>query len=186
MSELSGRKQKKSHENTGSSNNGDHSDRSAAEPSPPVLRARKKRNESKDRRKTLLEDNLAPSGADKKTSVQSVPIPVDIPPLPSGKTLLDISLSIQVDDLFELLFSESGFYKKWLFVRISFLRLTQNMTIPSPQDPRHQVDTKNLSSSKWIKNETTGLLERDLTYDRFQDFVITTATIKVSQKQVRD
>ena len=60
------------------------------------------------------------------------------------------------------------------------------MTIPSPQDPRHQVDTKNLSSSKWIKNETTGLLERDLTYDRFQDFVITTATIKVSQKQVRD
>ena len=52
------------------------------------------------------------------------------------------------------------------------------------QDPRRQVDTKNLSATDWRKNETSGLLERDLTYDRFQDFVITSATIKVSQKHV--
>ena len=52
------------------------------------------------------------------------------------------------------------------------------------QDPRRQVDTKNLSATDWRKNEISGLLERDLTYDRFQDFVITSATIKVSQKHV--
>ena len=54
------------------------------------------------------------------------------------------------------------------------------------QDPRRQVDTKNLSTTDWTRNETTGLMERDLTYDRFQDFVITTATIKVSQKHVSE
>ena len=52
------------------------------------------------------------------------------------------------------------------------------------QDPRRQVDTKNLVATDWRKNETSGLLERDLTYDRFQDFVITSATIKVTQKHV--
>ena len=53
------------------------------------------------------------------------------------------------------------------------------------KDPRRQVDTKNLSTTDWIHNVTTEMKERDLTYDRFQDFVITSATIKVTQKHVR-
>ena len=52
------------------------------------------------------------------------------------------------------------------------------------QDPRRQVDTKNLSTTDWSRNEITGLLERDVYYERFQDFVITSATIKVTQKHV--
>jgi len=194
MAELSTKRQKDkksfilSNDNTGSSNNGDHSDRSITEHSPPLLRVRRKNTESKDRRRT---QEIQPKENEKVKAIQtaarsrkSSPIvlpdqelltvprlapttPVEVPPLPSGRTLLDIETTMDIDQLFTQLFTDCQWYRDWLF------------------DPRRQVDTKNLSATDWKKNETSGLLERDLTYDRFQDFVITSATIKVSQKHTQ-
>lgn len=186
MAELSSRRQKDrksyglSNDNTGSSNNGDHSDRSLTEHSPPVLRVRRKNTESKDRRRTELKLDPKESDKPKVKSRKSSPLvppdpellvvpptPVPVPPLPSGRTLLDIPVSLDIEQLFTQLFTDCQFYRDWLF------------------DPRRQVDTKNLSATDWRKNEISGLLERDLTYDRFQDFVITSATIKVTQKHTQ-
>lgn len=188
MAELNSRRRKErlSNDNTGSSNNGDHSDRSNTEhsPPPPLLRVRRKtvNTENKERRRT--ESQNVPKESEKPKSRKLSPLvpfdqelpalapapasqPVEVPPLPSGRNLLDIAVSLNIDQLFGLLFTDCQFYRNWLF------------------DPRRQVDTKNLSATAWSQNETTGLLERDLTYDRFQDFVITSATIKVSQKHTQ-
>ena len=42
--------------------------------------------------------------------------PENLPPLPEGKTMIDIDLNISVDKAYELFFTESDFYKNWLFV----------------------------------------------------------------------
>ena len=47
--------------------------------------------------------------------------PEDVPSLPDGRTLLDIDLNISVDKAFELFFTESDFYRNWLFVSNNFL-----------------------------------------------------------------
>lgn len=49
--------------------------------------------------------------------------PENVPPLPDGRTLLDIDLNISVDKAFELFFTESDFYRNWLFVSNNFLLL---------------------------------------------------------------
>ena len=205
MAELSYRRHKDkkslalSNDNTGSSNNGDHSDRSVNEHSPPVLRAR--RAKSRDKRRT---QELKQSENDKLKVLEPVPRPrsrksspapqpdqqvpvlpsapvLEAPPLPSGRTMLEVETSLDIDQLFSNIFSDCKFYRDWLFVsKLVMARSIHNLF----QDPRRQVDTKNLSTTNWSRNETSGLLERDVFYERFQDFVITSATIKVTQKHV--
>ena len=51
------------------------------------------------------------------------------------------------------------------------------------QDPRRPGDPKNLKTSAWRAGEG-GLNERDVTYELFQDFIITKALINVTVKQV--
>ena len=46
--------------------------------------------------------------------------PEGLPPLPEGKTTIDIDLNISVDKAYELFFTESDFYKNWLFVSFFF------------------------------------------------------------------
>jgi len=191
MAELSYRKHKDkkslvlSNDNTGSSNNGDHSDRSVNEHSPPVLRARRAKSRDKRRTQELkLSENdklkvldQVPRPRSRKSSPAPLPgqeVPVlqdspvqEVPPLPSGRTMLEVETNLDIDQLFSYIFSDCKFYRDWLF------------------DPRRQVDTKNLSTTDWSRNEITGLLERDVYYERFQDFVITSATIKVTQKHTQ-
>ena len=137
MAELSSRRQKDrksyglSNDNTGSSNNGDHSDRSLTEHSPPVLRVRRKNTESKDRRRTELKLDPKESDKPKVKSRKSSPLvppdpellvvpptPVPVPPLPSGRTLLDIPVSLDIEQLFTQLFTDCQFYRDWLFVSL--------------------------------------------------------------------
>ena len=143
MAELSTKRQKDkksfilSNDNTGSSNNGDHSDRSITEHSPPLLRVRRKNTESKDRRRT---QEIQPKENEKVKAIQtaarsrkSSPIvlpdqelltvprlapttPVEVPPLPSGRTLLDIETTMDIDQLFTQLFTDCQWYRDWLFV----------------------------------------------------------------------
>ena len=129
MAELSYRKHKDkkslvlSNDNTGSSNNGDHSDRSVNEHSPPVLRAR--RAKSRDKRRT---QELKLSENDKLKVVDQVPRPrsrksspaplpeQEVPPLPSGRTMLEVETNLDIDQLFSYIFSDCKFYRDWLFV----------------------------------------------------------------------
>lgn len=191
MAELSYRRHKDkkslalSNDNTGSSNNGDHSDRSVNEHSPPVLRARRAKSRDKRRTQELTQSDkdklkvLEPVSRPRSRKSSPAPQPgqqvpvlpsapsLETPPLPSGRTMLEVETCLDIDQLFSNMFSDCKFYRDWLF------------------DPRRQVDTKNLSTTNWIRNETSGLLERDVFYDRFQDFVITSATIKVAQKHTQ-
>ena len=139
------RPKERSYDNTGSSNNGDHSDRSNTEhsPPPPQLRVRKKtvNSENKERRRTVSQivpkesekPKIVPTASKSRKISQAVPPlqevtlppplttqPVELPPLPSGRTLLDIDVSLNIDQLFGLLFTDCEFYRTWLFVSIDF------------------------------------------------------------------
>ena len=140
MAELSYRKHKDkkslvlSNDNTGSSNNGDHSDRSVNEHSPPVLRARRAKSRDKRRTQELkLSENdklkvvdQVPRPRSRKSSPAPLPgqeVPVlqdspvqDVPPLPSGRTMLEVETNLDIDQLFSYIFSDCKFYRDWLFV----------------------------------------------------------------------
>ena len=46
----------------------------------------------------------------------SSPSPEEIPPLPQGKTIFDVRLNFSVDKVFELCYTDSEFYRSWMFV----------------------------------------------------------------------
>lgn len=52
------------------------------------------------------------------------------------------------------------------------------------QDPRRPGEPKQLNVGEWRNNEETGLKEREINFELFQDFVITKAVITTNIKQV--
>ena len=48
----------------------------------------------------------------------SSPPPEEIPPLPPGKTIFDSRLNFSVDKVFELCYTDSEFYRSWMFVSV--------------------------------------------------------------------
>lgn len=45
--------------------------------------------------------------------------PEEIPPLPQGKTIFDVRLNLSVDKVFELCYTDSQFYRSWMFVSLT-------------------------------------------------------------------
>jgi len=78
---------------------------------------------------------------------------------------LDLTLNLEADVAFQMFFTDSEFYRNWLF------------------DPRRPGEPKNLSMTEWQKCTDSDDMEREITYDLFQDFVITKALINVSVSQ---
>merc|ERR550517_356725 len=89
-----------------------------------------------------------------------------VPDLPGGRTLLEMTVQLPIDQVFGMIFSESQFYRDWLF------------------DPKMGAKIQNLSCSDFEAGESGGET-RSLTYERLQSFGFTSATIKVSQQMVR-
>ena len=44
--------------------------------------------------------------------------PEEVQPLPEGKTIFDVRLNFSVDKVFELCYSDSQFYRSWMFVSL--------------------------------------------------------------------
>merc|ERR550517_728453 len=89
-----------------------------------------------------------------------------VPDLPEGRTLLEMTVQLPIDEVFKMYFTESQFYRDWLF------------------DPKMGAKIQNLSCSDFESGEN-GEETRSLTYERLQSFGFTSATIKVSQQMVR-
>ena len=114
----------------------------------------------------------------------SPPSPEEIPPLPQGKTTFDVRLNFSVDKVFELCYTDSQFYRSWMFVSVVDV-LILIWTLHTLQDPRRPGEPKQLNVGEWQINEETGLKEREINFELFQDFVITKAVITTNIKQVR-
>jgi len=99
-----------------------------------------------------------------KDIITDIP-PQNLPPFPEGRKTLDIDLSIGVDRAFELFFTDNDFYKNWI------------------HDPRRPGEPKNLRIPAWELSNESKKQEREVTYELFQDFVITKALINVTVKQ---
>jgi len=90
-----------------------------------------------------------------------------VPEMPEGRTLLEMTVQLPVDEVFGMIFTESQFYRDWLF------------------DPKSGAKIQNLSCSDFELGGEAGEETRSLTYERLQSFGFTSATIKVSQQMIR-
>ena len=97
-----------------------------------------------------------------------------------GKHLhLNFQMTVQlpIDQVFGMIFTESQFYRDWLFVSYTpseFLILLSSLYL---QDPKMGAKIQNLSCSDFEAGEN-GEETRSLTYERLQSFGFTSATIK--------
>ena len=113
--------------------------------------------------------------------------PEEVPALPQWKTIFDVRLNLSVDKVFELCYSDSQFYRSWMFVSLASPVNVVDVLILiwKIQDPRRPGEPKQLNVGEWLINEETGLKEREINFELFQDFVITKAVITTNMKQVK-
>ena len=81
----------------------------------------------------------APSPSPSSTS------PEEIPPLPQGKTIFDVRLNFSVDKVFELCYTDSEFYRGWMFVSLKSEMMFftfQYFNVPGSQKTRGTKTTK--------------------------------------------
>ena len=115
----------------------------------------------------------------------SSPSPAEeIPPLPQWKTIFDVRLNLSVDKVFELCYTDSQFYRSWMFVSAQCSEVGICFDLGTFQDPRRPGEPKQLNVGEWRLNAETGLKEREINFELFQDFVITKAVITTNLKQV--
>ena len=116
-----------------------------------------------------------------KDIITDIP-PQNLPPLPEGRKTIDLDLNIGVDRAFELFFTDNDFYKEW--IHVSFGKPLQHYLLSILKDPRRPGEPKNLRIPAWELSNESKRQEREVTYELFQDFVITKALINVTVKQV--
>ena len=108
--------------------------------------------------------------------------PQNLPPLPDWRKTIDIDLNIGVDRAFELFFTDNEFYKNWIHVSLELQQHINSDVLF--KDPRRPGEPKNLRIPSWKLSNDSKMQEREVTYELFQDFVITKALINVTVKQV--